>query len=163
LHDVGQHSSGTLLSHTDALTIDDMHHNYDDPLPGHPDTTTMTKFKMIPVYEVEWLDVDSDFVMQRYQTIKIGDEMYILKGIDKTVIRSSDNPSYCGLSVNGVVFLNRSTKPYSLVLACAGLQDKYDLLCYYRDTLIANSGVKGQIMDFSMIPTFLGVKWPERI
>jgi hypothetical protein len=29
--------------------------------------------------------------------------------------------------------------------------------------LIANSGVKGQIMDFSLIPANLGVNWPERV
>ena len=40
---------------------------------------------------------------------------------------------------------------------------KYDLLIYYRDVLIANSGVKGQIMDFSLIPANLGVNWPERV
>jgi hypothetical protein len=49
------------------------------------------------------------------------------------------------------------------MLACADLQDKYDLLIYYRDVIIANSGVKGQIMDFSLIPANLGVNWPERI
>ena len=132
-------------------------------LPGYPDNFLAHRLEMIPVYEVEWIEVDKDYVMQRYQTIRIGEEIYILKGIDESVVRSADNPSYCGLSVNGVVFLNRSNEPYSLVLACASLQDKYDLLIYYRDTIIANSGVKGQIMDFSLIPTFLGVQWPERI
>lgn len=95
----------------------------DNPLPGHPDNSMSRKLEMIPVYEVEWIEVDKDFVMQRYQTIRIGEEIFILKGIDKSVVRSSDNPSYCGLSVNGVVFLNRSYQPYSLVLACANLQD----------------------------------------
>lgn len=114
----------------------------------------MNKLEIIPVYEVEWIEVDKDFVMQRYQTIRIGENIYILKGLDESVVRSSDNPSYCGLSVSGVVFLNRSNEPYSLVLACTTIQDKYDLLLYYRDTVIANSGVKGQIIDFSLIPTF---------
>lgn len=132
-------------------------------LPGYPDNFLARKLEMIPVYEVEWIEVDKDFVMQRYQTVRIGENIFILKGIDESVVRSIDNPSYCGLSVNGVVFLNRSNEPYSLMLACATLQDKYDLLHYYRDTIIANSGVKGQIMDFSLIPTFLGVQWPERI
>jgi hypothetical protein len=49
------------------------------------------------------------------------------------------------------------------MISCADLQDKYDLLIYYRDVLIANSGVKGQIIDFSLIPVNLGVNWPERI
>lgn len=133
------------------------------PLPGYPDNYQANKLEMIPVYEVEWIEVDKNFVMQRYQTVRIGEDIFILKGIDQSVIRSADNPSYCGLSVNGVIFLNRSNEPYSLVLACVSLQDKYDLLHYYRDTIIANSGVKGQIMDFSLIPTFLGVQWPERI
>lgn len=146
----------------ESFTID-ARRQAEQPLPGYPDNYMSRKLEMIPVYEVEWIETDNDFVMQRYQTIRIGEEIYILKGIDETVVRSADNPSYCGLSVNGVVFLNRSNDPYSLVLACASLQDKYDLLHYYRDTIIANSGVKGQIMDFSLIPTFLGVQWPERI
>lgn len=135
----------------------------DQVLPGYPDNTYATRFQLIPVYEVEWIETDSDFTMQRYSSVRIGEEIFILRGIDKNVTRSIDNPKYCGLSVDGVVFLNRSNDPYSLVLACATLQDKYDLLHYYRDTIIANSGVKGQIMDFSLIPTFLGVQWPERI
>lgn len=118
---------------------------------------------LFPVYEVEWIEVDENFVMQRYKTVRINGDIFITKGIDETVIRSQDNPTRCGLSVNGVIFYNRSSKPYSLVLACVPLQDKYDILNYYRDTIIANSGVKGQIVDFSLIPTFLGGEWAERI
>nr|DAN06263.1 MAG TPA: hypothetical protein [Bacteriophage sp.] len=43
------------------------------------------------------------------------------------------------------------------------MQDRYDLLIYYRDVLIANSGIKGSIIDISMIPKFLGVQFPERV
>jgi hypothetical protein len=43
------------------------------------------------------------------------------------------------------------------------LQDRYDLLNYYKDRLVANSGVSGSIIDMSLIPTTLGVKWPERV
>jgi len=45
--------------------------------------------------------------MQRHRTVRIGDSIYIIYGKDTEVQRSSDNPSYCGLSVNGVFFLNR--------------------------------------------------------
>lgn len=106
----------------ESFTID-ARRQAEQPLPGYPDNYMSRKLEMIPVYEVEWIETDNDFVMQRYQTIRIGEEIYILKGIDETVVRSADNPSYCGLSVNGVVFLNRSNDPYSLVLACASLQD----------------------------------------
>lgn len=131
--------------------------------PGYPDTTNGVLKELIPVYEVEWLETDSDFVMQRYETIRIGEEIYILKGKNDNVIRSKSNPSYCGLSINGIYFLNRGIKPYSMVLACAHLQDQYDLLNFYRDNLIANSGTVGDWIDLTLIPEQLGVTLPERI
>ena len=48
-------------------------------------------------------------------------------------------------------------QPFSLVLACANLQDKYDLLHFFRDNLIANSGTTGDWLDLSVLPTALGL------
>lgn len=132
-------------------------------VPGYPNTTFGKWNDLIPVYEVEWLETDKDFIMQRYETIRIGDNIYILKGLNDKVIRSQSNPSYCSLSVNGVYFLNRGTEPYSLVLACAHLQDKYDILHFYRDNLIANSGTVGDFIDVSMLPNFLGHSTAEKL
>ena len=149
---------GAIYGYTYANTVQPMYSH----LPGHPVDENGLQ-KLIPVYEVEWLETDKNFVMQRYSSIRIGGDIYIINGKDENVVRSKDNPRYASLSVNGVYFTNRTSKPYSLMLACADLQDKYDLLIYYRDILIANSGVKGQVMDFSLIPANLGVNWPERI
>ena len=136
----------------------------ENPLPGYPDNEYSTRrFQLIPVYDVEWLETDDDFVMQRYNTIRIGQDIYILRGKDTKAIRSKDNPKFCSLTINGVYFLNRNQQPYSLILKCAHLQDRYDLLNYYRDALIANSGTAGVIMDMSLLPNNLGVKWPERV
>lgn len=118
---------------------------------------------LIPVYEVEWLETDKQYVMQRYKTIRIGQNIYILIGKDDSIVRSIDNPSYCSLSINGIYNSNRSNQSYSLVLACANLQDKYDLLNFYRDNLIASSGTVGDIIDVSMLPKFLGVNLTDRI
>ena len=131
--------------------------------PGYPDSRNGTMHELIPVYEVEWLETDKDFVMQRYKTIRIGEQIYILKGKDDKVMRSQSNPTHCGLSVNGIYFLNRGVKPYSMVLACAHLQDQYDLLNFYRDNLIANSGTVGDWIDLTLIPEKLGVNLPERL
>lgn len=131
--------------------------------PGYPDTTHGMAHELIPVYEVEWLETDKDFVMQRYKNIRIGEQIYIIRGKDDKVIRSKSNPSYCSLSVNGIYFLNRGIKPYSMVLACAHLQDQYDLLNFYRDNLIANSGTVGDWIDLTLIPSELGVNLPERL
>lgn len=131
-------------------------------IPGYPGQSHYYK-DLIPVYEVEWLETDNKFIMQRYKTIRIGQDIYILIGKDDSVVRSMDNPTYCGLSINGIYNINRSNQPYSLVLACVNLQDKYDLLNFYRDNLIASSGTVGDIIDVSMLPKFLGVNLTERI
>lgn len=91
--------------------------------PGYPDTRTGMYHELIPVYEVEWIETDENFVMQRYKATRIGEEIYVLKGKDDKVMRTKSNPTYCSLSVNGIYFLNRGVKPYSMVLACAHLQD----------------------------------------
>ena len=132
-------------------------------IPGYPNDVRNGYKNLIPVYEVEWLEVDKNFTMQRYKTVRLGQDIYILIGKDDSIIRSMDNPSYCSLSVNGIYNANRSNQPYSLVLACASLQDKYDLLCFYRDNLIANSGTVGDIIDVSVLPKFLGTNLAERI
>ena len=132
-------------------------------VPGYPDQVNIHNYNLIPVYEVEWLDTDKKFVMQRYKSIRIGESIHILYGKDEEVIRSQDNPTYCTLSVNGLYFLNRVSEPYSLVMACDKLQDKYDILHFYRDNLIANSGTAGDWIDVSMLPKFLGSKLSERL
>lgn len=133
-------------------------------IPGYPTGINQRfNYKLIPVYEVEWIETDKQFVMQRYKTIRIGESIYILSGKDKEVIRSHDNPNYCSLSVNGLYLLNRGYEPYSMALACADLQDKYDLLHFYRDNLIASSGTSGSWVDVSLLPKFLGTEMPERL
>lgn len=131
--------------------------------PGYPTNDQSKINELIPVFEVEWIETDEDFVMQRYSTVRIGEDIYILRGLDNNVIRSKQNPSYCTLSVNGVYFLNRGAEPYSLVLACAHLQDQYDILNFYRNNLIANSGTVGDWIDETLIPQHLGVKFSERL
>lgn len=131
--------------------------------PGYPDQRYSKHGNLIPVYEVEWLETDSDFVMQRYETIRIGEEVYILRGKNTEVVRSKSNPNACSLSLNGVYFLNRNSEPYSLILACAAQQDRYDLLHFYRDNIIANSGSIGDWIDETLIPAHLGVTFDERL
>ena len=101
--------------------------------------------------------------MDRYEGVRIGETIFIHTDIAKDVIRSMDNPSFCTLSTSGIYYSTRNAEAYSLVLACANLQDKYDILHFYRDNLIANSGTAGDWLDLSMLPTALGVDLPERI
>lgn len=60
-------------------------------------------------------------------------------------------------------FSDRNGEPFSLVLKTQNLQDKFDLLLYYRDNLIATSGTVGDWIDLAHVPYVLGVDLPERI
>lgn len=119
--------------------------------------------ELVPVYEVEWKETDKDFIEQRYSTVRIGEEIYILYGKDEKAVRTKDCPERCCLSVNGVWFNDRQGEPYSLVTASMVIQDKYDLAIFYRDKLIANSGSVGDWINMPTLPTFLGDTMPERI
>lgn len=139
----------------------------DVAVPGFPvENKDTLAYKLIPVYEVEWVDVDKEngtYVQNRYEGVKIGESIYIARGKSKHVIRSIDNPTKCGLSVNGIYLTNRNHEAQSLVLQCAPLQDKYDVIMYLRDNVIANSGTAGDWLDISMLPTALGTDLTERI
>ena len=117
---------------------------------------------LIPVYEVEWIETDNDFIEQRYSSVRIGEEIYIINGKDE-VIRTKDCPEKATLTINGVWLNNRGAEPYSMVINCMVLQDKFDLAIFYRDKLIANSGSIGDWVNMPTIPTFLGDNLPERI
>ena len=130
--------------------------------PGYPGQHWYNR-SLIPVYEVEWIETDKNFVEQRYSTVRIGSEIYILKGKDEDVIRTKDDPNKATLTVNGVWFNNRGDEPFSMVQKCMVLQDRYDLLHFYRDNLIAQSGSVGDFINLPTLPAILGDDLSERL
>ena len=77
--------------------------------------------------------------------------------------RTKDNPNSCTLSINGTFFADRNGNPFSLMLATANLQDRFDVLNFYKDTVIAESGSAGDWVDIAYIPTVLGANLVERL
>ncbi len=132
--------------------------------PGLPsDNFRGINHRLIPVHTVEWTEADSDFVMQRYEEVKIGNSIYIIDKNPAPTIRTQDNPTFCTLTTSGLYYSTRGDDAYSLVLECAPLQDKYDILNFYKDSLLASSGTVGDWLDVSMLPKFLGTELPERV
>ena len=95
--------------------------------------------------------------------MKIGEEVYITPGESKYYVQNRSNPKEVSLNINGMFFNDKNGQPYSLMQATMNLQDKYDLLLYSRDNLIATSGTVGDWIDIAHIPVSLGVDMPERI
>lgn len=142
---------GNLLSAEDLKDLDDMYEtltdcssiyirSYNNAETGFPDSNGLEAGRelspglpneeygiitnrFIPVYTVEWVETDKDFTMQRYEQVRIGDTIFITQNKPVDVTRSQDKPSFCTLSTSGIYFATRSSEPYSLVLACANLQD----------------------------------------
>lgn len=119
---------------------------------------------VIPVYECEWIEWDDkNERLTRHEGIRIGHEIYITRGESENIIRSITNPKDCTLSINGMFFSDKNGNPFSIVLNTMDLQDRYDLLIYYRDNLIETSGTVGDWIDVSHLPSFLGGEIPERL
>lgn len=129
-------------------------------LPYESDVTNMHD-STITVYECEWIEWDGN-KMVKHEGIKIGEEIYICRG-DVDVIRSMSNPKECTLSVNGMFFSDKNGQPFSLIVNTMAMQDKYDILQFYRDNLIASSGTIGDWIDLAHVPAVLGVELPERL
>lgn len=124
--------------------------------------TYRTYNQTIPVYECEWIEYEND-KMTRHEGVKIGEEVFITRGANNKVPRSASNPKECTLSVNGMFFADKNGQPFSIMLSTSDLQDRYDLLLYYRDNLIATSGTTGDWIDTAHLPQYLGNDLPERL
>lgn len=100
--------------------------------------------------------------VDRYEGVKIG-TVYLNCGKSSHIVRSETRPMECGFTYGGIVYNDRNGKPYSIVGAMKDLQDVYDLTQFYRDNLIANSGVPGSRVNIAGIPKQLGNKFMERL
>lgn len=152
---------GNVSMFVNSIAHLDADENYEG-LPGQPNQSR-AGYERIPVYEVEWVETDSNCVMHRYSVVRIGEESFIVNDVDEDVFRSVDNPDFCTISLNGVYFLNENYEPDSLILKCVHLQDQYDLCNYYQNALIANGGAKGDIIDLAMLPKQFGPNFEARI
>ena len=128
--------------------------------------TTSKYYRLFPVYEVEWLKTEKEngkWIVNRYEGVRIGTGIYIPKGKAENVIRDLDGKNRCSLSVNGMFYSDRNGDPFSLILKTANLQDKNDVLYFYRDNIISESGTTGDWLDVAYLPKFLGEEFADKL
>lgn len=133
----------------------------------HPlNDDTFTYRELIPVYETEWIDSYKEkgkWSGRHYAVTRIGQDIYILDDNNIEMPRQMDEPDIPRLNINGLWYTNGSGSPYSLMLATADLQDRYDLTIYLKDNAMALAGTKGAIIDMASIPAILGDSPEERL
>ncbi len=100
-----------------------------------------------------------------YEGIRIGgvDNVYLNMGKSKYSTRSIGQPYKTTLSYNGCMYNARNGRPYSLAYALRHIQNSYDICKFFRDNLIANSGVNGSRINLAGIPKVLGGDMMERL
>jgi hypothetical protein len=162
----------------------ELYYNDVDPISNQK---SYTMLDAVEVFHVEWLalntvtlsdeekedyataegymtDVTKDgYRVDRYEGIRIAGSVYVNCGKSIHVPRSENKPYETCLSYGGIVYNDRNGKPYSLVGALKDLQDVYDLTQFYRDNMIANSGVPGDRVNLAGIPKKLGNDFMERL
>ena len=108
-------------------------------------------------------NIDYRYRLDRYEGVRIGGDVYLMKGMSQNVLRPLDREWYCGLSFNGIHYNKRNAKPYSMVSMTADIQDKYDILFYHYENLVATSGTKGTRVVLENIPKEFGNDLFERM
>lgn len=99
----------------------------------------------------------------RYEGYRIAWNIFLQMGKSKHILRDEANPYKCKLSYNGLRYSDENGEPFSMVEKTKDLQDTYDLIHYFRDNLIANSGTKGSRINVAALPKFLGANMMERL
>lgn len=130
-----------------------------------PYSQTSRRVDLYVVYETYWIDYkfeNKQRIETAHHVTRIGSDLHIVWDEVDTQ-RSIDNPNECSLPINGLHYMSRTGSPYSLVLATADLQDKYDIMQFYKNSIIANSGTAGDWVDLAFIPTFLGQETESRL
>ena len=88
-----------------------------------------------------------------YTAVIVDDEFILEPQVKNEVVRSVDNYSIPKLPVVGLVFDDRTRKPYSLVMETKDAVELSIVVNFKLELIIALSGVKGFIMDDSQRPS----------
>ncbi len=103
--------------------------------------------------------------VDRYEGIRIAGSVYVNCGKSTHMVRSQSAPHLTSLTYGGVRYNDRNNngRPYSVVGALKDLQDTYDTTLFYRDNMIAHSGVAGDRINVAGIPKVLGNNFMDRL
>jgi hypothetical protein len=126
---------------------------------------------LVDFYHVEWLastripDGKGGHVYRedRYEVYRIGYEIYIGGRRCDEAPRTKDKPWKTNSSYTGIINTSTTGEIASLVNDMRELQDLYDILMFFRNNLVANSGISGSRVNVAAIPKVLGDKFMERL
>ena len=96
---------------------------------------------------------ETRYMTDIYTAVIVDDEFILEPQVKTEVVRSVDNYSIPKLPVVGLVFDDRTRKPYSLVMETKDAVELSIVVNFKLELIIALSGVKGFIMDDTQRPS----------
>ena len=140
--------------------------------------TPLNNQNLIEVFHVEWLannEIEDSFEvddllevakktkiakkryrLDRYEGVRILGDIYVGMGRSLNVVRKDSAPHVCTLSYDGVNY-------ESLILLTRSLQDRYNILHYFEENMLAVSGTKAVDVNPADVPSFITGTEQERI
>jgi len=94
---------------------------------------------------------------------RIGSDYYIALGEDFEAKRNLLNPSKVEFSFHGVSVNDFREAPSSIGYPLIDINDRMDLVKFFIDNLVSNSGVNGSRINVAAIPAFMGEEMMERV
>jgi hypothetical protein len=125
----------------------------------------------VTLYHVEWLastripSGNGGYVYRedRYEVYRIGGDIYVGGRKCDEAPRKEDSPWKTTLSYKAVVNASPNGVIESMVNSLREIQDLYDIIMFFRNNTVANSGVSGSRVNTAAIPKALGTKFMDRL
>lgn len=138
---------------------------------GYSNSTSGLTGDLVHFYHVEWLassripDGNGGFVYRedRYECYRVGTLMHIGGRRCDEAPRKRDTPWKTTLSYKGLINTSTNGIIESMVNSMRELQDLYDIMLFFRNNIVANSGVSGSRVNVAAIPKALGKKFMDRL
>jgi hypothetical protein len=126
---------------------------------------------LVDFYHVEWLastrisDGKGGHVYRedRYESYRVGTEIHIGGRRCEEAPRSEDSLWKTTLSYSGLINVSPKGVIESMINNMREIQDLYDIMMFFRNNTVANSGVSGSRVNVAAIPKSLGNNLVERL
>ena len=138
---------------------------------GYSNSTSGLVGDLVHFYHVEWLastripDGKGGHVYRedRYECYRVGTEFHIGGRRCDEAPRKRDTPWKTTLSYKALINVSPNGIIESMVNSMREIQDLYDIMMFFRNNTVANSGVSGSRVNVAAIPKALGKKFMERL
>lgn len=138
---------------------------------GYSNSTSGLTGDLVHYYHVEWLastripDGKGGHVYRedRYECYRVGTLLHVGGRRCDEAPRRRDTPWKTTLSYKGLINVSPNGVVESMANNMRELQDLYDIMMFFRNNTVANSGVSGSRVNVAAIPKALGKKFMDRL